>query len=221
MTTTKEQVKSKARVADHGEVFTAEREVNAMLDLVKHETERIESRFLEPACGTGNFLLEILSRKLAVVKANYRKSQSEYERYALLAVSSIYGIDLLKDNVQECQHRLHSLLEREYKQVFKTKCKSFYLDSVAHILNQNIIQGDALTFMRVDGSNEPIVFAEWSFVDALRVKRRDYQFDHLLREAEFQANAGLFSDLGEEAFIPKSVKEDYPLTSYLKLGQDA
>jgi len=88
MTITKEQVKSKERVADHGEVFTAEREVNAMLDLVKHETERIESRFLEPACGTGNFLLEILSRKLSVVKANYRKSKSEYERYALLAVSS-------------------------------------------------------------------------------------------------------------------------------------
>jgi hypothetical protein len=112
-------------------------------------------------------------------------------------------------------------LKSEYQQVFKTKCKSFYLDSVAHILKQNVIQGDVLTFMRVDGSSEPIVFAEWSFLDSMRIKRRDYQFDHLLREAEFQANAGLFSDLGDEAFIPKSVKEDYPVVSYLKLGQDA
>ena len=88
------QLKSKNRVADHGEVFTAEREVNAMLDLVKQETERIDSRFLEPACGTGNFLVEVLRRKLAVVDKNYKKSQLDYERYAVLAVSSLYGIDL-------------------------------------------------------------------------------------------------------------------------------
>ncbi len=214
------QVKSKTRVADHGEVFTHEREVNAMLDLVKHETERIESRFLEPACGTGNFLVEVLDRKLAVVKATYRKSQSEYERYALLAVSSIYGIDLLEDNVQECRHRLFSLLENRYTKLFKACWKETFLKSVTYILEQNIIQGDALTFKRADGSNEPIVFAEWSFVDNIHIKRRDYQFDHLLREAAFQANAGLFSDLGEEAFIPKAVRE-YPLTHYLKVGQDA
>ncbi|MFW0885015.1 DNA methyltransferase, partial [Candidatus Acidulodesulfobacterium sp. H_13] len=97
------QVKSKKRVADHGEVFTSEREVNAMLDLVKQETERIDSRFLEPACGTGNFLVEILRRKLEVVKNRYKKSQSEYERYAVIAVSSIYGVDLLQDNVEEAR----------------------------------------------------------------------------------------------------------------------
>ena len=74
------QVKSKQRVADHGEVFTAEREVNAMLDLVKQETERIDSRFLEPACGDGNFLAEILRRKLAVVKARYKNNIADYER---------------------------------------------------------------------------------------------------------------------------------------------
>ena len=78
----KGQVKSKKRVADHGEVFTAEREVNAMLDLVKQETERIDSRFLEPACGDGNFLTEVLKRKLIVVENRYRKSQLEFERYS-------------------------------------------------------------------------------------------------------------------------------------------
>ena len=62
------QVKSRARVADHGEVFTADREVNAMLDLVKQDTERVDSRFLEPACGDGNFLAEILRRKLQAAR---------------------------------------------------------------------------------------------------------------------------------------------------------
>ena len=109
-----EQVKSKQRVADHGEVLTPKCIVNAMLDLVKPETERIDSRFLEPACGTGNFLTEILERKLRVVEKRYRKSQLEYERYAILAVSSIYGIDILEDNVQECRQRLAEIVDLRY-----------------------------------------------------------------------------------------------------------
>lgn len=108
------QVTSKQRVIDHGEVFTAEREVNAMLDLVKHETERIESRFLEPACGTGNFLIEILKRKLTVVEQRYSKNQLEYERYAILAISSIYGIDILEDNAAKCRKRLFKIFDEKY-----------------------------------------------------------------------------------------------------------
>src|SRR5271156_1634216 len=100
------QVVSKQRVLDHGEVLTSNREVNAMLDLVKQEVERIDSRFLEPACGNGNFLTAILERKLRVVENRYGKSQLDYERYAILAMSSIYGIDILEDNVQQCRHRL-------------------------------------------------------------------------------------------------------------------
>jgi type I restriction-modification system DNA methylase subunit len=106
------QVVSKKRVADHGEVYTGKREVNAMLDLVKQETERIESRFLEPACGTGNFLTEILERKLCVLESRYSKSPLEYERNAVLAVSSIYGIDILQDNVVECRKRLFAIFDR-------------------------------------------------------------------------------------------------------------
>jgi len=214
------QVKSKERVVNHGEVFTAQREVNAMLNLVKHETERIESRFLEPACGTGNFLVEVLNRKLNLVNNKYKKNQTDYERYAFISISTLYGIDLLEDNVKESRYRLLKILKEAYQTCFKNNTKDRFIQSIDYVLGQNIIQGDALTFMRVDGSNEPIVFAEWSFVDNLHIKRRDYQFDHLLREAEFQANAGLFSDLGEEVFIPKAVRE-YPLTHYLKVGQDA
>lgn len=108
------QVKSKQRVFGHGEVFTAEREVNAMLDLVKPETERIDSRFLEPACGEGAFLIEILRRKLEVVKSRYGKSPYDYERYAVLAVTSIYGVDILQDNVEICRQRLYELWDKAY-----------------------------------------------------------------------------------------------------------
>jgi len=114
-------VVSKKRVADHGEVYTRAREVNAMLDLVKQETERIESRFLEPACGTGNFLVEVLKRKLDVVACRYKKSQLEFERYAVLAVSSIYGIDLLLDNIEICRNRLFYLFDENYLSMYQKK----------------------------------------------------------------------------------------------------
>ena len=213
------QVKSKKRVADHGEVFTSEREVNAMLDLVKHETERIESRFLEPACGTGNFLVEVLRRKLAVVKSRYRKSQTDYERYAVVAVSSIYGIDLLEDNVQECRNRLYGVFDEQYNTLYKNHCQEACRRSVKHILNHNIIQGDALTFKRVDKKEEPIIFSEWSPVNSVMIKRRDYSFE-MLHNTQFGSDAGLFSDLGEEAFIPDPVRE-YPVTHFLRLAEHA
>src|ERR1017187_4607596 len=119
----KDQVISKQRVADHGEVFTAQREVNAMLDLVKQETERIDSRFLEPACGKGNFLVEILERKLSVVELRYGKNQLDYERYAVLAASSVYGIDILEDNIVECRKRLFGILDLAYTRLFKEAAK--------------------------------------------------------------------------------------------------
>ena len=211
------QVKCKTRVTDHGEVFTAEREVNAMLDLVKHETERIESRFLEPACGSGNFLVEILRRKLEVVRKRYKKSQIDYERYAVIAVSSIYGIDLLEDNVEECRCRLYDLFDEQYTQLYKNRCQDACRESVRFILDHNIIQGDALTFMRADKEDEAIVFSEWSPVNSVMIKRRDYSFE-LLHNTQFGNDAGLFSDLGEEAFVPDPIKE-YPITHFLRLSE--
>ena len=140
------QVISKQRVSDHGEVFTAKREVDAMLDLVKHETDRIESRFLEPACGTGNFLAEVLDRKLAVVTSRYGKSQADWERYAIIAVSSIYGIDILPDNVNECRERLFKPFN---------KCRDEVKRSVQYILDRNIVCGDALSLKGIIFS-EPV-----------------------------------------------------------------
>ena len=207
-----EQVVSRQRVADHGEVYTRKREVTAMLDLVKQETERIDSRFLEPACGTGNFLAEILERKLGVVDRRYRRSQLEHERYTLLAVSSIYGIDLLEDNVVECRQRLLAIVERRCKSLFNED----FLRAVRFVLERNIIHGDALSLQTVDDEPKPIVFSEWSLVNGSMVKRRDFEFRELL---SFEGIKGgpLFSDLGEEAFFPEPVRA-YPLTHYLKLA---
>lgn len=202
---------SKKRVTDHGEVYTSKREVNAMLDLVQQETERIDSRFLEPACGTGNFLAEILERKLRVVDRRYRRSQIEHERYTLLAVSSLYGIDLLEDNVVECRRRLVSIVEKHYNNLFNEE----FLRAVRFILECNIIHGDALSLQTAGDEPRPIVFSEWSLVNASMVKRRDFEFHELLSFAGTKGEP-LFSDLGEEAFFPEPVKE-YPLTHYLGL----
>ena len=135
----KKQVKSKKRVADHGEVFTNEREVNAMLDLVKHETERIDSRFLEPACGNGNFLAEVLRRKLKVVDQRYGNNQMDWERYAVIAVSSIYGVDILEDNAKECRERLYTIFDDFYTVLFKEKCKEECRRSIRFLFDRNIL----------------------------------------------------------------------------------
>ena len=207
-----DQVISKKRVADHGEVLTGKREVNAMLDLVKQETERIDSRFLEPACGTGNFLAEILERKLRVVKRRYRRSGIERERYALLAVSSIYGIDLLEDNVLECRRRLLAIVEKHCKNLFNAD----FLQSIAFILSRNIIHGDSLSLKTVGDKPQPIVFSEWSLLNGSMLKRRDFEFHELLSFAGMKGKP-LFSDLGEEVFFPEPVR-DFPPTHYLKLA---
>jgi len=207
-----QQVISRRRVADHGEVFTAKREVNAMLDLVKQEAERIDSRFLEPACGTGNFLAEVLERKLRVVEKRYGKSQLEYERYSVIAISSIYGIDVLEDNVIECRKRLFDIFNHRYMSLFKEECWG----AVKYILDRNIIWGDALTLNTVGENPQPIVFSEWSPVNGSMIKRRDFAFHELLFFAGLREKP-LFSDLGEEVFIPEPVKE-YPLTYYLRVA---
>lgn len=219
----KNNLVSKKRVSDHGEVFTGQREVNAMLDLVKQETQRIESRFLEPACGNGNFLAEILERKLAIVEKRYRKSQLEYERYAVLAVSSLYGIDILGDNVQQCRERLFVIFEGHYARLLRGRCKNKCLCSVRVILELNIIWGDALTLRKVGDKPGPIVFSEWSPVNGNLLKRRDFTFHDLLAhdaskdELPLWGDAPLFSDLGDGVFIPRPVK-DYPAVHFLELA---
>lgn len=213
------QIKSKKRVVDHGEVFTSEREVNAMLNLIKQETDRIESRFLEPACGTGNFLVEVLHRKLDVVEAHYRKSKLEYERYAVLAVSSIYGLDILEDNVIYCHERLFNYFNERYTKRYGDDCSQACRNSVRFILERNILWGNALTMKTMGGKGEPIVFSEWSAVNGIMLKRRDYSLAHLL-ECQSMDNPSLYSDFVQSNFIPTPIKE-FPLMHFLRLYHNA
>jgi hypothetical protein len=210
----KKQVKSKKRVADHGEVFTNDREVNAMLDLVKHETERIDSRFLEPACGNGNFLAEVLRRKLKVVDQRYANNQMDWEKYAVIAVSSIYGVDILEDNAQECRLRLYQIFDDLYTSHFKDKCKEDCRRSIRFLFDRNILWGDALDFTN-PATKQPIVFSEWSTVNGSMLKRRDYMFKFLVEKSH---QFSLFNDEGNPAAIDEPVK-DFPLIHYLKLSK--
>jgi SAM-dependent methyltransferase len=209
------QVKSRRRVAAHGEVYTSLREVNAMLDLVKQETERVESRFLEPACGNGNFLIEVLRRKLAVVKERYEASQTEYERNAVVAVGSLYGIDILKDNVLECRNRLFEYFCTEYENIFGINVNDDCIKTVRYVIEKNIICGDALTLQTVSDTPKPIIFSEWTPVNETQIKRRDFSFSELLNHSQMNG-LPLFSDAGEDVFVPEPVAE-FKVEHYLRL----
>jgi hypothetical protein len=211
----KKQVKSKQRVADHGEVFTNEREVNAMLDLVKIESERIDSRFLEPAMGDGNFLVEVLKRKLNSVDKKYKSIQFEWERYAVIAISSIYGVDILHDNAIECRNRLFNIFESRYSANYKQKCSDECKRSVRFLLQRNILWGDALDFTNPE-TKKPIIFSEWSAVNGSMLKRRDYIFKFLVEKTH---QFSMFNDEGNVGSIDEPIK-DFPLIHFLKLGED-
>jgi hypothetical protein len=210
------QIKSKQRVTDHGEVFTSEREINAMLDLVIQETENIESTFLEPACGSGNFLLEVLLRKLNVVKNRYKRNQLEYERYAFIATSSIYGIELLQDNVYECRNNLFNLFDQQYTKIYKKNCKEDLRNSIHFILKKNIICGNALTLDTADIKPEPITFSQWSSLGGNKIKRKDFYYKVILNQNPTD-DSKLVSDLGKENYIPMPIK-DFSPTHFLKIA---
>ena len=192
------QIKSKERVRERGEVFTAAREVNAMLDLVKDETENIDSTFLEPACGDGNFLDEVLRRKLAVCKRRYGKSAADYEKMSFLACTTLYGVDIMADNVERCRERLFETWEESFNTeaqrhregVEKSDFHDRVSAAVRKVFEKNILLGNALSMKRVDEKgndlDEPIVFTEWKFpwIDKDIVKRKEYRFDVLLTKSE-------------------------------------
>lgn len=192
-------IKSKQRVADHGEVFTPPWLVEAMLDLVKEETERIDSRFLESACGSGNFLVRILQRKLAAVEAKYGKSEFEKRQYALLALMCCYGIELLGDNISECRANMLEIFA-EYLKLEKSE--DLY-QAAAYVASVNLVQGDALTMKTWD--NQPITFSEWGYLGRGKFQRRDFLFGSLTQAAALndpELNP-LFANLGEhEHFRP-------------------
>ena len=190
-------VKSKQRVADHGEVFTPAWMVEAMLDLVKDESQRIDSRFLEPACGSGNFLVRVLRRKFAAVELKYGKSDFERRHYALLALMCVYGIELLPDNITECRANLLDIVA-EY---LNLDAVDDLYRAAGHVLSLNLVHGDALTMK--DSAGVPITFAEWGYLGKGKFQRRDFRFDILTHSSAFSAEGSLFAHLGKhEIFTP-------------------
>lgn len=203
-------VKSKQRVSDHGEVFTPGWLVEAMLDVVKGESERIDSRFLEPACGSGNFLVQILRRKLASVEVKFGSSDFERGHYALLAVMCTYGIELLADNIAECRA---NLLEVFAEYLSLQESDDFYR-AAAYVLSQNLVHGDALTMRTSVGG--PITFAEWGYLGKGKFQRRDFRFDVLTKMSAFSEDGTLFAHLGKhEIFTPIKT---YPPTTGAELS---
>ncbi|MHB1910493.1 MAG: N-6 DNA methylase [Acidimicrobiales bacterium] len=192
-----ELVRSKQRVADHGEVFTPAWLVEAMLDLVKDEADRVDSRFLEPACGSGNFLVQVLLRKLAAVELKFGKSDFEVQHYGLLGLMCIYGIELLEDNIVECRQNLLRVFD---------ECLGLDLDNdlhaaASHVLSHNIIHGDAVTMRTAVG--EAIAFAEWGYLGKGRYQRRDFRLDTLTQASAFSQDGTLFADVSKhDIFSP-------------------
>lgn len=178
------QIKSKERVAERGEVFTAEREVNAMCDLVAHECLRPDSRFLEPACGDGNFLAVILKRKLAELRRKYKKSPRDYEKLSIVAIGSLYGVDIMNDNVLACRERLFRIWDEEYTAHCRADASDEAREAARFIISRNIINGNALTLMSVDAeghdTSAPIVFSEWTLIGGTQMQRSDYTMADLL-----------------------------------------
>lgn len=204
-------IKSKKRVADHGEVFTPAWMVDAMLDLVKGETERLDSRFLEPACGSGNFLVRILQRKLAAVEIKFGKSDFEKRHYALLALMCSYGIELLADNIAECRA---NMLEIFADYLNLEESDDFYR-AAYYVLSQNLIHGDALTMRTSD--DQAITFAEWGYLGKGKFQRRDFRLDVLSQMAGLAEAGSLFAHVGKhEIFAP--AKNDYPPMSVSEIA---
>ena len=207
------QIKSNDRVRNHGEVLTAKREVEAMLDLVKNESERIDSRFLEPVCGDGNFLVAILERKLKTIVLRYKSKKADFEVQMLSALASIYGIDLLEDNIQIARKRMFEIAYDCYKNNLKTKPDEQFQNIMKFILSKNIIQGDSLNGI------DKIIFTQWTLV-GYQFKREEFSFSQLNQQAEILSTplfASLINEKGEDVFIPQPINK-YPLTFYRNLG---
>jgi hypothetical protein len=207
-------IKSKKRVADHGEVFTPPWLVNAMLNLVRGETERIDSRFLEPACGSGNFLVRVLQRKLCAVEIKFGKSEFEKRHYALLALMCIYGIELLADNIAECRANLLEIFT-DYLNIDESD--DLYR-AASCVVAGNLVHADALT-MRTH-HDKPITFAEWGYLGKGKFQRRDFRFDVLTGSSVFSAEGSLFAHLGKhEIFTPTQTYSAMTVSDLAALGE--
>ena len=219
------QIKSKERVAELGEVFTAEREVKAMCDLVETQCDNVDASFLEPACGDGNFLAEILDRKLARVKKNAKSDKTQWEWLSVRAIASLYGVDIMQDNVEECRERLFKQWNKAYKNACKKECNDETREAVKYILSKNIVCGNALTMMCVDENQQDtenyIVFSEFKTSHRpYLLRHREFRLDVLLKVSEKPKVQGKLAIDSEDdiykylRILPNGEYEPLPLREY-------
>ena len=206
------QIKSKSRVTNFGEVNTNKEIVNNILDLVSNETTNLESRFLEPACGDGNFLRVVLDRKLKYLLSK-KLPKNKFEKLSILICSTIYGIDLIPDNIEDAIKVLTSDFQLIYKKLYKNKINKRIIEIVKYIFKHNIVVGNAISMKLLNGNS--IVFPEWSFINSDYIKRRDFEFKEILNTSNID-DLSLFKDLGEDAFLAKSINE-FKAVHYLSL----
>ena len=210
--------KSKQRIRDFGEVFTPKAIVRDMLDLIQLELyKKPDARFLEPACGDGNFLTEVLERKLKMVAKRYKRHQDEYERNAMTAIASLYGVELLDDNVALAHERLFGIVEQKYRTLYKRRIKEDFLKSARYVIERNIVQGDALTLK--DKHDKPIVFSEWTPINTVKIKRQDFTFEEIIPNEIEKGSLFTYNQINDEGnlfFIPKPFSK-YPAVHFLTL----
>ena len=160
------QVRSKSRVRELAEVFTHQREVDAILNMMPDAFSALDIKFLEPSCGSGNFLVEILRRKLHLVLKNDCVSQEQYEHRLLRAAASIYGIDISQENVTEARARMaHTLLGHYQSDANTIEPTEGFLHAAALILGDNIVLGDTLN------ASHEIELCEWNPRPGYRFQR--------------------------------------------------
>jgi len=193
--------KTKERVRDLAEVFTSEREVRSMLDLVRYLSENVENTFLEPSCGNGNFLVAILKRKLETVKAKYRK-QIDAEFYMIKAVASIYGIDISEENVLEARDRLFYEIKNFYSNTYNTKkATEGFWDSIKWVIKKNIILGDMLN--KIDN----VILVEYTTPKKYFFKRQEFRLiDQMKNKKRI-----------ETLFSIETPLQNYKISNYQKL----
>lgn len=201
-------IKSKSRTQDFGEVFTNNQEINGMLDLVKVESERIDSKFLEPACGHGNFLVNILKRKLTTIDNLNLIDISEYEQKMFIAVSSIYGIDIQEDNIEQSRMRIYNIIENNYKNQFNDLIDVNFLKSIKYVICKNIFCGDTLKCMTYN--HKTIIFSDWNINDSW-VKRKDYSMLQMIDFYGDNVNSKLIPLKPIKIFPRINIKEVYTL----------
>ena len=193
------QIKSKKRVADHGEVLTNEREVKAMVDLVWKEfpkkfpkEKKLTTTYFEPSCGTGNFLVEILERKLKVLPT-FKRKQDEHDCYLILLVGSIYGIELLEDNTNECRERLFAIVKDYYHKYYaKVNPRSKYyknlMKAIEIVIIQNIQCGNTLE------DTHKIVFTFWKYERKNQISRVKQSLASIISSQKKKNESELFSN---------------------------